>query len=87
MLQLRHLNHNDLFEEYTDDGEKVALWLFKKKNKRTGTATLIQDYTVNGINDIWGLEIGNVTDIDINDEINGNFRIIGNAEDYPEYLI
>ena len=87
MFQLRHLNHNDLIEEYADDGERIALWLFKKKSKRSGTATLVQDYTVNGLNGIGDLEIGNVTDIDINDEINGNFRIIGNAEDYPEYLI
>ena len=80
MFEMRHLNHNDLFMEYDDKGNEVALWLFKKKSKREGVVKVVKDYTDAN-------EEGKEQEVEINQTYYGDYRIIGNAENYPEYLI
>jgi hypothetical protein len=80
MFEMRHLNHNDLFMEYGDEGDEIALWLFKKKSKRKGIVKIVRDYS--GVN-----EEGKEQEVEINQSYYGDYRIVGNVEDYPEYLI
>jgi hypothetical protein len=81
MLECKHLNHKDLFIEYDSDGNEMVLWVYKKTNKRGGTVTALVEYNDTYINLNIPIEIAN------DYKFNGEFKIIGNSEDYPEYLI
>jgi hypothetical protein len=81
MLECKHLKHKDLFVECDDNGNEMVLWVYKKTNKRGGTVTALAEYNDTYVNLNKPIEIAN------DSKFNGEFRIIGNIDDYPEYLI
>jgi len=80
MLKLRKLKDGDLIMEYNHRGNKSVLWLFKKLSDSKGKLIVIEDY--NGI-----LRTGGETIAELDSKLMDNYKIIGNAKDYPEYLI
>jgi hypothetical protein len=80
MFSLKKLKNDVLIMEYNHKGDKSVMWLFKKLSDSKGKLIVIEDY--NGI-----LRKGGETIAELDSKLIDDYKIIGNAEDYPEYLI
>jgi hypothetical protein len=67
--------------EYDSYGNEMLIWHYKKTNKRDSSVTALIKYRDINVNLNEPIEVAS------DSKFNGEFRIIGNKEDYPEYFI